>query len=227
MKFIIFGLGSFGSSLAIKLVSLGHEVIGVDKSIEVTEKWKDRITHTITLDASSREAMLTLPLKDVDATVITIGETPGISIMVSALLKQLGVQRIICRILSSLQQTVLESMNIKEFAYPEADSAERLAYKLDLKGVVESHKISDQYQLLEVVVPERYIGTRVSEVNFVGEHSVQLVTVIRPEKQKNIFGAIHTVRRVLGIITSDIELTKEDTLLVFGEVVSLERFIEH
>lgn len=226
MKFIVFGLGNFGASLATKLVSLGHEVIGVDKSIEVTEKWKERITHTITLDASSKEAMMTLPLKDVDASVITIGETPGISIMVSALLKQLGVKRIICRVISNLQQTVLESMNIREFAYPEADSAERLAYKLDLKGVVESHKISDKYQLLELHVPDRYIGTKVSEVNFVGEHQVQLVTVIRPEKQKNILGAIHTVRRVLGIISSDIELTKEDTLLLFGEVENLERFIE-
>ncbi|HEY4653026.1 MAG TPA: TrkA family potassium uptake protein [Cyclobacteriaceae bacterium] len=226
MKFIVFGLGSFGASLATKLVSLGHEVIGIDKSIEIAEHWKDRITHTITLDASSKEAMQTLPLREMDCAVIAIGETPGISIMVTALVKQLGVERIICRVISDLQQTVLESMNIKEFANPEADSAERLAYRLDLKGVVESHKISDQYQLLEVAVPERYIGTRVSEINFVGEHKVQLLTVIRPEKQKNILGTVHTVRKVMGIIASDIELTKEDTLVLFGEVQMLERFIE-
>lgn len=227
MKFIVFGLGSFGGSLATKLVSLGHEVIGIDKSQETTERWKDQITHSITLDASSKDAMETLPLRDLDCAVIAMGEDPGISIMVTAMVKHLGAKRIICRVVSDLQQTVLESMDIKEFAYPESDSAERLAYRLDLKGVVESHKISDDYQLLEVSVPERYIGTKVSEVNFVGEHNVQLVTVIRPAKEKNILGTVHTVRKVMGIITSDIELTKEDTLLLFGEVEMLERFIEH
>jgi trk system potassium uptake protein TrkA len=225
MKFIVFGLGSFGASLATKLVALGHEVIGIDKSIEVTERWKDNITHTIALDASSRDAMLTLPLKEMDCAVVAIGETPGISIMISALVKQLGVKRIICRVVDETQQTVLESMGIDEFTYPESDSAERLAYRLDLKGVVESYKISDEYHLLEVAVPDRYVGTRVSEINFVGEHKVQLLTVIRPEKQRNLLGTVHTVRKAQGIITSDIELTKEDTLLLFGEVKMLEEFI--
>lgn len=226
MKFIVFGLGSFGGSLATKLVSLGHEVIGIDKSHDTTEAWKEQITHTITLDATSKDAMQTLPLKEMDCAVVAIGETPGISIMATAMVKQLGAKRIICRVVSDLQQTVFESMDIKEFAYPEATSAERLAYRLDLKGVVESYKISDDFHLLEVNVPERYIGTKVSEINFVGEHNVQLVTVIRQTKEKNILGAVHTVRKVMGIISSDIELNKEDTLLLFGEVEMLEEFIE-
>ncbi len=32
MKYIIFGLGSFGKSLAIRLTELGHETIGVDSN---------------------------------------------------------------------------------------------------------------------------------------------------------------------------------------------------
>ncbi|HLT79541.1 MAG TPA: TrkA family potassium uptake protein [Cyclobacteriaceae bacterium] len=225
MKFIVFGLGSFGASLGTKLVALGHEVIGIDKSIEITERWKDSITHAIALDASSKDAMLTLPLKEMDCAIVAIGENPGISIMIAALVKQLGVQRIICRIVDDTQQTVLESMGIDEFAYPESDSAERLAYTLDLKGVVESYKVSDDYHLLEVAVPDRYVGTRVSEINFVGEHNVQLLTVIRPEKQRNLLGTVHTVRKAQGIIASDIELAKEDTLLLFGDVKRLEEFI--
>lgn len=226
MKFIVFGLGNYGSSLATKLASLGHEVIGVDNKIDIVERFKETITHTIALDAANREAMMSLPLKDVDAAIVTIGEIPGTTIMVAALLKQLGCVRIICRAISPLQQTVLESMNIKEFVYPEADAAERMAYKLDLKGTIDSYKISDNYQLLEVEVPQRYVGTKVSDVNFVGEHQVQLITVIRPEEEKNILGAVHPVRKVMGIISSDIELKKGDSILIFGEVKKLEDFIE-
>lgn len=226
MKFIVFGLGNYGSSLATKLASLGHEVIGVDNKIDIVERFKETITHTIALDAVNREAMMSLPLKDVDAAIVTIGETPGTTIMTTALLKQLGCVRIICRVISPLQQTVLESMNIKEFVYPEADAAERMAYKLDLKGTIDSYKISNNYQLLEVEVPQRYVGTKVSDVNFVGEHQVQLITVIRPEDEKNIFGAVHPVRKVMGIISSDIELEKGDSIILFGEVKKLENFIE-
>jgi trk system potassium uptake protein TrkA len=227
MKYIVFGLGNYGSSLASKLTMLGHEVIGVDSRPEITDKWKDHITHTITLDASNREAMLTLPIKDVDVAINTIGETPGISIMVTALIKQLGVKRIICRIISPLQQTVFESMNIEEFAYPEADSAERMAYKLDLKGVVESYKISDDHQLLEVEVPSRYIGSKVGSIKFIEEYEIQLISIIRSENQKNIFGSTHTVRRVQGIPKPEFELKNGDTLLLFGEVKKLEEFIEY
>lgn len=227
MKFIVFGLGNFGASLATKLVSLGHEVIGVDNKMEIVEKWKDQITHTVTLDASSKEAISTLPLKDVDAVVITIGETPGISIMVTALLKQFGVRRIICRVISPLQETVLEAMNIKEFAYPEADSAERMAYKLDLKGVIASHKISDDYQLLEVETPKRYTGSKVSDIDFQKDFDIQLISVIRPHEERNILGAVHTKRKVMGMNLSDVELQEGDSLLLFGKVKHLEDFIEY
>lgn len=227
MKFIVFGLGNYGSSLACKLVNLGHEVIGVDSHMEVVEKWKDGITHTVMLDATNKEAMQTLPLGDSQGAVVAIGETPGISIMVTALLKQLGMQRIICRVLSPLQRTVLETMGIKEFAYPEADSAERMAYKLDLKGVVDSHKISDLFQLIEVEVPKLLVGSSIAQIDFERKHDVRLVTVIRPSAKRNIFGGVHQTRETLGLVSGDLLLEHGDNLLLFGEVDKLELFIEY
>ncbi len=67
MKFIVFGLGSFGASLANQLVQLGHEVIGVDKKLELADKFKHSVTHAIALDSTSKDAMEQIPLKDVDA----------------------------------------------------------------------------------------------------------------------------------------------------------------
>ena len=78
--------------------------------------------------------------------------------MTTALLKQMDVKRIVCRVTSPLQKIVLEAMNISEFVYPESSSAERLALKLDLPGVIDSFQISMNYRLLEVAVPERYVG---------------------------------------------------------------------
>jgi trk system potassium uptake protein TrkA len=227
MKFIIFGLGSFGSSLSSKLVSLGHEVIGVDHRPEVADKWKDQITHTITLDATSKEAMQSLPLRDVDAVVVSIGETPGISIMVTALLKQLGVKRIINRVITPLQRTVLETMGISEFINPEAESAERMAYRLDLKGVIDSFRITEKYQLIEVEVPKLFVGSKIGQINFEEEYEVKLVTIVRPVEEKNVIGIIHEVKESMGMVDLETELQKGDSLVLFGKVDKLEGFIEY
>lgn len=226
MKFIVFGLGNYGAALSTKLVVLGHEVIGVDKKMELVEKLNHQITHAIALDATSPDAIKALPLTDVDAVINAIGEDEGVNIMTTALLKQRGVKRIICRVTSPLQQTVLEAMNVKEFVYPEGDSAERMAYKLDLKGVTDSFKISDKYKLIEVELPARYDNKKISDIDFLGKYHVQPVTVVREMQSRNILGTVRTTRVVQGVLTPDTILHRGDKLLLFGDVVNLEKFME-
>src|SRR5688500_6518510 len=226
MKFIVFGLGNYGAALSTKLVVLGHEVVGVDRKMELVEKLNHQNTHAIALDATSPDAIKALPLSDVDAVINAIGEDEGVNIMTTALLKQRGVKRIICRVTSPLQQTVLEAMNVKEFVYPEGDSAERMAYKLDLKGVTDSFKISDKYKLIEVELPARYDNKKISDIDFLGKYHVQPVTVVREMQSRNILGTIRTTRVVQGVLTPDTILHQGDKLLLFGDVVNLEKFME-
>lgn len=226
MKFIVFGLGNYGAALSSKLVVLGHEVIGVDKKIELVEKLNHQITHAIAMDATSPDAIKGLPLKDVDAVINAIGEDEGVNIMTTALLVQNGVRRVICRVTSPLQQTVLEAMNIKEFVYPEGDSAERMAYKLDLKGVTDSFKISDKFKLIEIELPRRYIDKKIMDIDFLGKYHIQPVTIVREMQSRNILGTVRTTRVVQGVLTPETVLHKGDKLLLFGEVLDLEKFME-
>ena len=226
MKFIVYGLGNYGAALSSKLVVLGHEVIGVDRKLQLVEKLNHQITHAISMDATNPDAIKSLPLKDVDAVINTIGEDEGVNIMATALLVQSGVKRIICRVTSPLQQTVLEAMNIKEFVYPEGDSAERMAYKLDLKGVTDSFKISDKFKLIEVELPKRFAEKKIRDIDFLGRYHIQPVTIVREMTSRNILGTVRTTRVVQGVLTPDTELQRGDKLLLFGDVVNLERFME-
>lgn len=226
MKFIVLGLGNYGAALSTKLVVLGHEVIGADKKIELVEKLNHQITHAIAMDATSPDAIRGLPLRDVDAVINAIGEDEGVNIMATALLVQNQVQRIICRVTSPLQQTVLEAMNIKEFVYPEGDSAERLAYKLDLKGVTDSFQISDKFKLIEIELPNRYAEKKLSEIDFLDKYNIQPVTVVREMQSRNFLGTLRTTRIVQGVLRPDTVFHKGDKLLLFGDVVNLEKFME-
>lgn len=226
MKFIVFGLGNFGSALALQLIELGHEVIGVDNKMERADKFKHTITHTIAVDATSKEAMEQLPLREMDAAIVGMGEDEGAVIMTAALLKQMSVKRIICRVTSPLQKIVLEAMDIREFVYPESSSAERLALKLDLPGVIDSFQITSQYRLLEVAVPDRYIGSTVEELDLADRYRLVLVTIIKNVVQKSIFGGNKNELQVMGIVAPHTILKEGDILLLFGVPKELEAFIE-
>ena len=78
MKYIIVGLGSFGSSLGVALTSQGHEVIAIDSSMQKVEAYKELITHTICMDATDEYAVKGLPIVDTDIVVVAIGEDQGV-----------------------------------------------------------------------------------------------------------------------------------------------------
>jgi trk system potassium uptake protein len=91
MKFIIIGLGNFGSTLAEKLTNMHHEVIGVDNQMEKVEAIKDKISLAVCLNSKDPESLTTLPLKNSDAVLVCIGEDEGASLITSAHLKKLKV----------------------------------------------------------------------------------------------------------------------------------------
>lgn len=219
MKYIVLGLGHFGRSLAVHLTELGHEVIGADRSIEIVEQLKDKITHTVCLDTTDREAVSSLPLKECDAVVVAIGEDEGASLMTTALVKQLGVKRIIGRVVSDLQRTVLEAMQIDEYIMPEEEAAERLAMRLDNIDIVDSFKISERYSIVEIKVPAKYIGKTLMEADLTNKYKIIVLTTISVNSGNG-------EKKASGIAKSNTILNENDLLVLFGELTDVKKLIE-
>ena len=74
MKYIVVGLGNFGASIAEKLTAQGNEVIGLDNSMTKVDAYKEKISHTICMDAMDEFTVAGLPLKETDVVIIAIGE---------------------------------------------------------------------------------------------------------------------------------------------------------
>lgn len=224
MKYIVLGLGHFGRSLAIRLTEMGHEVIGVDVKLTLVEQFKDRITHTVCLDATDRESVRSLPLKDSDAVIVGIGEDGGASILATALLKQLQVKRIIGRVISDLQKTVLEAMDIAEYVMPEEEAATRLAMRLDNIDIVDSFQVSEKYSIIETKVPNKYVGLSLQEANLTNLFKVIVLTTLR-EQADNVHRQKQLKREATGIAKSDTILQDGDVLVLFGEMADIMRLI--
>lgn len=226
MNFLIIGLGNFGASLAIRLTQSGHEVIGIDSSMAKVEMFKNDITHTICANCTDIHAAKELPVHDADIVIICIGEHEGNSIMATAIMKQLNAKRIIGRVVSDTQATVLNAMGIEEIVHPERDSAEKLAKHLTTEGLIDSFELSDRYSIVKIDVPEQYDGKRLEELNIRHNFNLTVLTTIKKTHKRNLLGFKQTSQEVKGIAKADTILHKGDIMVVFGEGKDIERFLE-
>lgn len=216
MKFIIVGLGNFGASLAQKLTKQGNEVIGVDSSMAKVTALKDKISHTICLNATDEQTVSDLPLKNTDVVIVSIGEDQGTNVLVSALFKNLGVKRLISRSINSLHENILRAIGVDEIVRPEEETAERWAKKLTLKGVVDSFELNKNYSIVEVRTPKTFVGKTIEEIGFRANYNIVILTVLSQSEQASFLGKTKTVTNVQGIPDPQTRLREDDILVVYG-----------
>jgi len=226
MKYIVIGLGSFGASLAVKLTEMGHEVMGVDKNMDKVDALKESITHTICLDCTDTQAVTHLPLKDTNIVIVAIGENEGANIMATAVIKQMGVQRLISRALSPLHETVLQAMGVDEIVHPEEETAERWAKKLNLEGLLDSFELGNDYSIIEVKVPQKYVGMTVGDVGFRRNYNLVLLTTINFTEEKSVIGAHKKVTNVCGVASLTTVLKDDDIIVVYGNKKDLDKLLK-
>jgi len=226
MKFIIIGLGNFGSSLAQKLTNSGHEVIGVDSKMSKVESLKEKITHAICLDSTDVNAVKHLPLEDSDIVMVCIGEDEGASILTTALMKQLNVKRLISRAVSPLHQTILEAMQVDEIVHPEEETAERWAKKLNIRGVVDSFELTGEYNIIEAKVPRHFVGKTLEEIGVRRNYNVIVLTTIKMSEEKNIIGIVRKVSKVQEVASGKTVLDANDILVLYGRINDIKNFLK-
>ena len=221
MKYIIVGLGSFGASLAEKLTAQGNEVIGIDIKMNRVDALKEKITHTICLDATDESTVTGLPLKDTDIVVVAIGD----NVMVTALLKNLKVKKLISRAVNPLHENVLSAIGVDEIVHPEQESAERLAKKLCMRGVVDSFELNEYFSIVEVKLPKQYENKTVEEVQFRERYNLLVLTTLKNAYVDTEIGKTKTIIDVQSVATPQLLLERGDILVLYGANKDIRKFI--
>ncbi|MCB0791438.1 MAG: TrkA family potassium uptake protein [Flavobacteriales bacterium] len=225
MKIAVFGLGNFGRHLAIKLTQMGHEVIAIDHDMDKVEGIKSEVSFSVCLESNDPQAVSTLPLGELDAAVVAIGENEGANIMTTALLVNLKVKRVISRAINPLHEMVLNSMGISEIAHPEEDAAERLARKLNLRRMVDQFELPGGFVISEIVVPDQYAGKPIGAIKALAERRLALVTVLRKESERHFLGRRSIKLGALGVMDPEFVPEKGDILVLFGTKDEVARFV--
>lgn len=225
MKYIIVGLGSFGSSLGIALTSQGHEVIGIDSSMQKVEAYKEVITYTICMDATDEYTVNGLPIIDTDIVVVAIGEDQGANVMATALFKTLKAKRLISRSINPLHETVLQAIGVDDIFHPEKESAIRWAKRLSLRYFVDSFELSDNFSIVEISIPKALIGKTVGALNLEKKFEIKLLSTMRYEHFEDSFGRTQRKPSIQGLAAAEQILQNEDVLVVYGANKHINQFL--
>lgn len=209
-QYLVFGLGRFGSSMARALCAQGQEVLAVDSDQELVNQIAPHVTQALQLDATDEEALRSLGVKNFDAAVVAIGQNTRDSILVSVLLKEMGIPYLIAKANDDLHAKVLRKIGADRVIFPERDMGARLARSIITPNVLELMNLSDDYQIMEIRVPERWVGDTIIGVNVRRKYGVNIL-------------AIHRADRFLVSPAPDMAFVEGDTLLVMGKREDIER----
>ena len=224
MKYIIVGLGNFGSVLAERFTQMGYEVVGVDRNIERVEDIKSKISVAVCLNVTDKNNLSVLPLESADGVIIALGKEFGESLMAYAIFKEYGVNKLIVRAVSEIHATVLSFLGVENIIFPEKDAAQKYALSLEMQNYISSYKLDDDTFIVQMYLPKRFKGLKLSMINFKSEHKVKFISLKRKVEITNMFGAKHKEVRVIDVEKGDVVLNEEDIIILLGSFANLSRF---
>ncbi len=225
MRYIIVGLGNFGSSLGMALTRQGHEVIGVDNSMHKVEAYKETISHTICMDATDESTVKGLPIADTDMVIVAIGEDQGENVMATALFKTLKAKRLISRSINPLHEKVLQAIGVDDIIHPEKEAAKRWAKRLSLRYFVDSFELSDHFSLVEISIPISLIGQTIDDLQLEQKFNIRLLSTLRYEYYEDSFGRTQSKPSIQGLATPDQVLKDKDILIIYGDNKHINQFL--
>ncbi|QNB46205.1 TrkA family potassium uptake protein [Thermanaerosceptrum fracticalcis] len=178
-QFAVIGLGRFGMSVARTLHALGYDVLAVDSSEDLVQEATQYVTHAVQADARDEETLRSLGIRNFDLVVVAIGEDIEANVLVTVILKQLGVKYVIAKAHSPLHGQVLEKIGADKVVYPERDMALRLAHNLTTSNILDYIELSPQYSIVELTAKERYHHKTLAELNLRVKEGIWVLAVKR------------------------------------------------
>lgn len=226
-KFALIGVGRYGREIAHKLTEQGAEVYAFDVDEEKIEDIKDSVALAVTLDASDRKTLEANHIHQMDAVIVAIGENFEATVLTCLNLLDLEVKRIIARANGENQRRILEKIGVEEVLSPEAEVATIVAQRLINPSITAFLQLPDEYEIAEIKCPRGIANRTLEDIGLRNKYGLTLITLKRAyEMDHNEDGEVEMEEHIIGVPKSETMVYETDTLVVFGTVNEVKRFIE-
>ena len=181
-SFCIIGLGRFGQTLAENLARTDHQVLVIDEDSEIVNAMSDIVTNAVVGDPTNEQVLRAAGVSDYDCAVVASADNINDSILITLILKEMGVKQVVSRASSAQHRRVLEYI-----------------------------EFSDTHSIVEVAVPDSWIGKTLSELDLRKRIGVTVLAVSDPVSGMNISPDPYK------------PFTENETVALLGENTAIDR----
>ncbi|KAF1306206.1 TrkA family potassium uptake protein [Enterococcus saccharolyticus] len=204
-NYAIIGLGRFGGSICRTLVESGQEVLAIDSSEDRVNEYMNIATHAVVGNAQDEMTLRSLGIRNFDHVIVAIGEDIQASILVTLMVKEMGVPNVVAKAQNEYHARVLEKIGADRVVHPERDMGVRIAHNLVSKNILDFVELSDEFSLAEIrVANPRFFNKSLLELNFRQKFGLTVVAIRRGDGKVVVSPAASEIVR------------ENDNLLVIG-----------
>jgi trk system potassium uptake protein TrkA len=211
-QFVIIGLGNFGYHVAVSLFEQNNEVLAIDANSKKIEQIKDKVTQAIAANVKEKDVLSEFINSDIDAAVVSLGDSIEASILATLYLKELGVKKIIVKAINDDHGQILKLIGAMEVIYPEKEEAVRLAQRLTVPNLIENIPLAPEYSIMEIAVPDEFIGKSLKELRLRSKYNVEVIAI------KDV---MHDI--LVFIPGADVKIKPDNVLIVIGKEVDINK----
>ena len=202
-SYAVFGMGVFGTKLALTLASSGNTVLICDRNAARIEELKDKVSDAVIADVTNEEVIRELNVSKFDAVILGMSSYFENQVLALTLLKQAGAKKVFIKSTSLIQEKILYRLGADEVIQPELDVANRLARRLSLANISDIFEFKGS-AIAEVSVPSSLVGKSLRQLDLRNRYNINVLLL-----QKSGGGPEN-------ILNPDTELEEGDMLTVFG-----------
>lgn len=209
-QFVVIGLGRFGTSVARTLSSLGQDVLAIDTKENAVQAIMNEVTHAVQADAREEENLKALGVRNFDVAVVAIGDDLQANILITLMLKEMGVGYVVAKAQTHLHGRVLEKVGADRIIYPEKDMGVRVAHNLVTANIVDFIELSPDYSIVEIQTPLKFIGKSLGELNLRAKYGLSVMAIKNRDKVDVAPGADARIQEndILVVVSSNKAIEK-------------------
>ncbi len=185
-SFCIIGMGRFGQSLAMCLTRKRHQVLILDDDEDDINAIADYVTDAAYGDLTNEKFLRNSGVANYECAIVAISGKLNDSIIITLLLKDMGIPKVVVRADSDMDGRVLKKIGADMVVYPEREMGDRLAYVLDKDNVMEYIQFSNEFSIVETPVPKNWIGMNLIELNVRNKYEINVIAVRAANGKMNI-----------------------------------------
>ena len=178
-QFLVVGCGRFGSSIALKLMDMGADVMIVDLREDNIQSLMGKVTYAIQADATDEVALGNLGIRNFDTAIVCIGEDIQASILVTMMIKELGIRMIVAKAQSETHAKVLYRIGADRVVFAEREMGIRVAKSLMSNNVMDTIEFAPDFSMLEIAPLQEWIGKTIVQLNLRVHHRINVIAIKR------------------------------------------------